>query len=250
MPAESFSVPLPNGDTLISVGCLPRTIQCGSVPGAPAWDGSGKLAGIVREEIDRLKESVSFRPYRKRIIDQNGYSSCAVCATANAIEHHRAAAGRSRVDLDWLKAYQELVGGRGGVPIDTMMHYSIKQGFPVVGGTDHIHVTEACDLGGLEAFWTALARGFPVVYGWYFPAGAHAECAIQVKATGGRLVFPTQNSHGEHCTCCTVCQQSTDGGVYPVDERDIAKAIPAFGAFAILETELRQGDTKIQDEVA
>jgi hypothetical protein len=184
--------------------------------------------------------------YRREIIDQNGYSSCAVCSGANGLSFQRVKAGRPFRKLDWLKAYQEICGAHGGVPIDTVLDYAASKGYPLVGRQDRLKLVEAADLHTINSFWTAAAEGHPIVFGWHFPAGAHAECAIGVKNEGGKLFFPTQNSHGLHCSCCQVCSQAVDG-VYAIDEQSIAQGIVAFGAFAVIETAPLEDDPKLKD---
>lgn len=166
-------------------------------------------------------------------LDQDGDPSCCLFACGNALQFFLSLRHRAKSDLDPRKAWIECTGGRGGYAIDAALVYLMNKGMPTKDGSARLVVTEAFDCGSVEAVWSGVQRGDPVVFGHFVPGG-HAECGLRVTVEGSKILLDTRGSWG---------QKAYDrGGYHFVTESDLAKGIPSFGAFAIREVELRPVD--------
>ena len=233
-------------------GCLPRHWDrepLGALPGLPEWGRRRRRARPfpspdpgpqpapasapdydpcpVIPKADR-KTQESLRHLEWNNVYQNGYGACCVCAHCNAIEFWLTKTGRAKTKLDWYKAYMELTGGRGGVVISTMTIYAMQKGIPLVDGSGRLRITEAFDIGSLDALVSALQMGDHVIFGH----DSHAEAAMsEIVDEHGNEFLDTRNTWD-------VTWGDKGWHTYPLTEVELE----SYGATGIREVELRPID--------
>jgi len=227
--AEGFSeFEVSIGGRTYSTGCLPRTTRCGGIEHVKIWTPEVEACPIVPR--DQWITQPSSKPYEWKRINQGKYPACTLASLANYLHMFLARMGRKRTEVDWLKAWRELSGGRGGgVALDAALTYVMKRGFPLLDGSGALAAREAYDLPTMDAFFSAQELGF----GAWFGASGHAEFspshALRDGAVRGVIEGTWDDDYGDGCW-------------YERSEAYIAAGLPSYGAFCVREWELRPID--------
>jgi hypothetical protein len=219
------------------LGLEPRVYECGAIPlpegrFLPVWDGTLEDCPVLPRS--EWGGQASKREYEWDDVNQGRTPSCTFASSANGFQFFQAMNGRQKVRMDFLAIWREHTGGRGGANIGQALQRMMSKGFPTVDG-DRIKIVEAWDLPDVASLFSASRRGCPVIFGWNFPGGAHAECMLSVVMDGNNAYADVRNTHGK---------SYGEQGWHRVSERDIAAGIRKFGAYAIREIELQPGDLK------
>lgn len=173
-----------------ATGALLRTDR----PGQTCPLLSERITPLTDAELRELVGKNSSRPFVKDILDQDGVGSCAAEAVTGALMIARAIAGQEHVLLNPWSLYNTTSGGRdSGSNIGDNLSLARSQGIApmsvwprsrgwrtrlsaeAVEAAKAFRIDEYYDVLSAREMMTALALGFPVVYG----ASGHAVCKIE-----------------------------------------------------------------------
>lgn len=175
-------------------GCLPRVTEVGRLEvfrrrqriTVPVWDERPETCPEIA--FANWTAQPALHEYLKRHIDQNGYPACAMASLGHILERLMVRNGQRYRKLDWLRAWREITGGRGGIALDVALRYAFSPGFPIEGEESlRVHVTEAWDIPSIAAAGGAMQRGYEVHIGH----DGHAEVACRIVRKGSSVARST-----------------------------------------------------------
>jgi hypothetical protein len=158
---------------------------------------------------------------------QNGYPACCLAALCGAVEFFLAKNGRARTKLDWLKAWKDITGGRGGAAVDYALAYAMEKGLPLADGSGVIKIVEAWDSPSVDAFASGLQKDCTGLA----CHDVHAECVVGLDVSGSKPQVQMVNSHHQDLG-------GKNWHLFPVDAIELS----SYGAILIREVELRKID--------
>jgi hypothetical protein len=123
-----------------------------------------------------------------------------------------------------------LTGNRNiGVALDSALREVQTNGFPIIGKSERIYITEAWDCDTAADYYSGIARGMRGIHGRFVPGGGHAEFVPQIIVDSAKIIYRV----------CGTWQGQGEDGYYDASEKSITQGIPKFGGFLIRAAEIR-----------
>ena len=205
------------------------TYERDGVPCAvPVWEpGAGNDCPVIPRSEWISTEDAKPWEYNNRY--QNGFPACCLASLAGAMEFFSVINGRTKIVLDWLKAWKTLTGGRGGAAVDAALQFAMTTGYPLKDGSGVVKIVEAWDVPSVDAFASGLQRGCTGLA----CHDVHAECVTGLDMSGSKPQVVMCNSHHQDLG-------GANWHLFPVDSIELRR----YGAILIREVEIRPMDVQ------